>query len=85
MTNSDLRERADKIMALMDQADEIKTEIADRFADARNQGFTVSALRRAIKVARMDANQRARHDNEQMDLELYLDEIEGKAISVAAE
>ena len=79
MTNSDLRERAEKIIALMDQADEIKTEIADRFQDAKNQGFTVAALRKAIKIARMDGDKRQKHDTEQMDLLLYLAEIEGSA------
>ena len=79
MTNSDLRDRASKITALMDQADDIKTEIKDRYDDAKNAGYTVAALKRAIKLARMDADKRAKHDAAQMDLELYLAEIEGRA------
>lgn len=77
MTNSDLKQRAEKIIALMDQADEIKTEIADRFQDAKNQGFTVAALRKAIKVARLDGDKRAKHESAQLDFEMYLSEIEG--------
>jgi uncharacterized protein (UPF0335 family) len=83
MTNSDLRDRAEKIIALMDQADDLKTEIADRFADAKNAGFTVSALRKAIKVARMDGDKRKKHEAEQMDLEMYLAELEGRRIETA--
>ena len=79
MTNSDLSERARKIMALMDQADDLKTEIKDRYDDAKNAGYTVAALKRAIKIARMDADKRAKHEAAQMDLELYLAELEGRA------
>lgn len=78
MTNSDLRSRAQTIVALMDQADEIKTEIADRFQDAKNAGLTVSALRTAIRIHRLDGAKRAKHDAAQMDLEMYLSEIEGR-------
>lgn len=78
MTNSDLRSRAKTIVALMDQADEIKTEIADRFQDAKHAGFTVSALRSAIRIHRLDGDKRKKHDAAQMDLELYLSELEGR-------
>lgn len=78
MTNSDLRSRASTIITLMDQADEIKTEIADRFADAKNSGLTVSALRKAIKLHRLDATAREKHETEQTDLLMYLEEIEGR-------
>ena len=55
-----LGERADKITRLMEQRDDIATEIKDRFDDAKNAGYSVTALRRAIKVARMDDKQRGR-------------------------
>jgi len=79
MTNSDLRDRADKIIRLMEQADDLKTEIADRFEDAKNAGYTVKALRKAIKLHRMEADKRAKHESEQMDLEMYLAELEGQS------
>jgi uncharacterized protein (UPF0335 family) len=85
MTNSDLRDRANKIIRLMEQRDEIAVEITDRFQDAKNAGFTVSALKRAIKVSRLDADKRAKHESEQMDLEMYLAEIEGRPLREAAE
>lgn len=78
-TNSDLRDRADKIIRLMEQADDLKTEIADRFEDAKSAGYTVKALRKAIKLHRMEADKRAKHESEQMDLEMYLAELEGQS------
>lgn len=85
MTNSDLSARARTIIALMDQQDEIKQEIADRFEDAKNAGFTTSALRKAIKRYRMDPDKRARADQEDEEAQLYLFEIEGRSMREAAE
>ena len=85
MTNSDLKRWAEAIIALEDQRKDITTEIADRYQDAKNHGITVPALRKAIKLARMDAKQRAKHESEQMDLEMYLAEIEGRSLREAAE
>ena len=85
MTNSDLAARARSIMALEDQRTDIADDITERYADAKNAGFTVAALKRAIKIARMDGDKRARHEAEQMDIELYLAEIEGRSLREAAE
>jgi len=76
-TNSDLRERAEKIIRLMDAADDLKTEIKDRYDDAKNAGYTVSALKKAIKRYCMDADKRAKQESEQLDFETYLSELEG--------
>ena len=85
MTNSDLSARARSIMSLEDQKQDIADEITERYADAKNAGFTVAALKRAIKIARMDGEKRARHEAEQMDLMLYLAEIDGRVMKEAAE
>lgn len=84
-TNSDLRERAEKIIRLMEHRDDIATEIKDRFDDAKNAGYSVTALRKAIKVARMDDKQRARHDRDNEQFDLFLAEIEGRSMRDAAE
>lgn len=84
-SNSDLRDRADKIIRLMEAADDIATEIKDRFEDAKNAGFSAKALRKAIKISRMDADKRAKHETEQTDLLLYLAEIEGRSMREAAQ
>lgn len=85
MTNSDIKRRADAIIALEDQRKDITTEIADRYQDAKNAGYTVVALRKAIKLSRMGADKRAKHESEQMDIEMYLAEIEGRSLREAAE
>lgn len=85
MTNSDLRTRALEIIRLQETAEEAKEAVKVAFEVAENVGFTKKALRQAIKVHRMDADKRAKHDSEQMDLELYLAEIEGRQLRDAAE
>ena len=77
-SNSRLRDHADAIRALEDQRRQIAEDIKDRYTVAKSDGFTVTALRRAIKISDMDATRRAKHDSEQTDLELYLAEIEGR-------
>jgi hypothetical protein len=42
-------------------------------------------MRKAIRITTMDADKREKHDTEQMDLELYLREIEGRQMREAAE
>lgn len=82
---SDLRQRASHISALMDQRDDIDVEIKAAFEIAKSQGYNASALRKAIKIHRMDDKRREKHDTAQGDLMLYLEEIEGAAIREAAE
>ena len=85
MTNSDLKARAMTIQALLEQRDDISAEIKACFDSAASAGFNKSAMRRAIKITSMDADKREKHDTEQMDLELYLREIEGREMREAAE
>lgn len=84
MKNSDLRERAESIMRLMDQRDELTLDIKAAFDAAASVGFNKKAMRKAIKIASMDAAKREKHDSEQMDLEVYLSEIEGRQERAAA-
>ena len=84
MKNSDLRQRAESVMRLMDQRDEITADIKAAFDAAKSVGFNAQAMRKAVAIARMDAAKREKHESQQMDLELYLAEIEGKRLEVAA-
>jgi uncharacterized protein (UPF0335 family) len=84
-SNSDLARRIAAIASLEDQRKDITTEIADRYQDAKNQGYNVPSMRRAVKVNRMDASKRAKHDSDQMDFEMYLAEVEGRQLREAAE
>ena len=78
MTNSDLRQRAESILRLMEQRDELTADIKAAFDAAKSAGFNAAAMRKAVKIAAMSADKRAKHDQEQMDLELYIEEIEGR-------
>jgi len=76
MTNSDLRQRAEQIERLTAEIDELKLALAEAYDDAAAEGYSKSALRKAIKVHTMDARQREKHETEQSDIETYLAELE---------
>jgi uncharacterized protein (UPF0335 family) len=85
MTNSDLRRRAEQIERLTSEIEELKLALAEAYDDAASEGYSKSALRKAIKVHTMDARQRAKFDQEQGDLEIYLAELDGRTMQEAAE
>ena len=76
MTNSPISDYAQRIGNLMTEREECQQAIAEIYADAKADGITVAALRKAIKIARMDSVARERHETEQTDLLMYLDQIE---------
>lgn len=78
-TNSDLKRRALEIIERHEAVDEAKEDLKAAYDAAESVGFTKAALRAAIKIHRMDAEKRQKHDAAQMDLELYLAEIEGRS------
>jgi uncharacterized protein (UPF0335 family) len=59
--------------------------LQDEYATAASKGYNAKALRKAIKIFRMDADKRAKHESEQSDLLIYLDQLEGKTMREAAE
>ncbi len=81
MTNSDLAERAARIMQLEEQLEEYRLDVKAAYDAAESAGYTKKALKAAIRITRMGVEKRAKHDAAQMDLELYLAEIEGKSSS----
>jgi len=85
MTNSDLRRRAEQIISVMEQIEEMKLAIAEAYDDAAADGYTKSAMRAAIKIHRLDKRKRAKHDQAQADLETYLAELDGRTMQEAAE
>lgn len=71
---------ADRIAGLQSEIDELKAQIKDELQNAGNDGFTPAALKKAIKVYRMDASAREKHNQSQMDFETYLAALdEGEA------
>ena len=85
MTNSDLKARAQTIQALIQQRDDITAEIKACYDSAASAGFNKSAMKKAIKLASMSQDKRAKHDQEAQEIQLYLFEIEGGALSLAAD
>jgi uncharacterized protein (UPF0335 family) len=85
MINSDLRQRVESLLRLQDAVEAAQADLKQAYADAQNAGYTTAALRRAVKIHTLDAEKRAKHDQGQLDLELYLAEIEGRAMQEAAE
>ena len=85
MTNSDLRERADRLAKLHEDVEEAQAELKGAYDAAASAGYSKAALKKAMKIHTLDAAKRAKHDSAQMDLELYLAEIEGRSMREAAE
>ena len=85
LTNSDLRQRAQTIQALIEQRDDITAEIKACFDSAASAGFNKSAMRKAIKVANMSEDKRAKHEMDAQEVQLYLFEIEGRQMREAAQ
>ena len=84
MTNSDLKQRAQSIIRLIEQRDELSADIKAAFDAAASVGFNKQAMRKAIRIATLDSAKREKHENEQMDLEMYLAEIEDKPMREVA-
>lgn len=77
-SNSDLRQRAESIARLQTEVDEAKLALDEAYVDAALSGYSKTALRKAMKIHGLTADKRAKHEQEQTDLELYLAEIEGR-------
>lgn len=82
-SNSDLTRRAREIISREEAVEQAKEDLKAAYDAAESVGFTKKALKAAIKIHRLDADKRAKHDSAQMDLEMYLAEIEGRRIETA--
>jgi len=85
MTNSDLRQRAQLIARLHEAVDQAKEILAEAYDAAASDGYSKPALRKAVKIYRMEPDKRAKFDGEQTDIETYLAEIERGALLEAAQ
>ena len=77
-TNDRLKQIAAQIACLEDEKRELAEVIKEHYDTAKNEGFTVKALKQAIKIHSMDQDKRAKFDAEQTDLLLYLEQLEGR-------
>lgn len=80
-TNAALKQYADRLIRMEEERVALAADTKAIFDEAKAEGFTPSALRKAIKIHAMDADKRQKHDAEQMDLELYLQQLEGREAS----
>lgn len=71
---SDLKGIAGRIACVDAEIKDLQEQRKDMYAEAKSSGFTVSALRKAIAL-HWDSDKREKHENEQADLILYLDEL----------
>lgn len=81
---TDINYFANRIANLEDQSAAIKEDLKDEYKVAASKGFNAKALRKAIKIRRMDADKRAKHEAEQSDLILYLEALERSPERAAA-
>lgn len=84
-TNSDLKQRAESILRLIEQRDELSADIKAAFDAAKSVGFNPSAMRKAVRIAAMSSEKREKHEAEAEEVQLYLFAIEGREIREAAE
>jgi len=84
-TNTRLQAIARDIRGMEDRRAELAADIKALYEEAKSEGYTVSALRKAIKIHAMDADKRQKHDAEQLDLELYLAQIEGREVDLSVD
>ena len=77
MTRADAR-RAREIISREEAVEHAKEDLKAAYDAAESVGFTKKALRAAIKIHRLNADKRQKHDAGQLDLELYLATIEGR-------
>ncbi len=84
-TNSDLKQRAESILRLIEQRDELSADIKAAFDAAASVGFNKSAMRKAVRIAAMSSKTRQKYEAEAEEVQLYLAEIEGREMREAAE
>lgn len=68
---------AERITRLEDEALALKEDLKEVRSEAKSNGFNTKALNAAIKFHRMTSEQRQEAEQFQMELDLYVDAIEG--------
>jgi uncharacterized protein (UPF0335 family) len=70
--NGQLKSIVERINRLMDDRDEISSDIRDVFTEAKGAGFDIPALRAIVRVQREDAEKRR---NREAMIDLYRGEL----------
>jgi uncharacterized protein (UPF0335 family) len=69
---SQLRSIIERIERLEEEKKGIADDIKDVYAEAKGNGYEVKALRRVVRIRRMDQSQKAAHDEVENILETYM-------------
>jgi len=70
-----LKSVTERLNRLMDHKEEISADINEVLKEAKSNGLEPKLIRKALKVARMDDKAKAKAQQEQDTLELYLNDI----------
>jgi uncharacterized protein (UPF0335 family) len=70
--NGQLKALVERINRLMDDRDEISSDIRDVFAEAKGSGYDIPALRAIVRAQREDAEKRR---NREAMIDLYRGEL----------
>jgi uncharacterized protein (UPF0335 family) len=67
-----LKSIVERIERLEEEKKSLADDIRDVYAEAKGNGFEVKALRRIVRIRRMDASQRSANDQVESILEVYM-------------
>ncbi|MET4210506.1 GapR family DNA-binding domain-containing protein [Bradyrhizobium sp. LA2.1] len=70
--NGQLKSLVERINKLMDDRDEVSSDIRDVFTEAKSDGFDIPALRAIIRAQREDAEKRR---NREAMIDMYRGEL----------
>lgn len=75
-SSDNVKQRLQSIVERVERLEEEKkatsNDIRDVYAEAKGDGFEVKALRRIVRLRRMDASQKAANDEVETILETYM-------------
>ena len=70
-----LRSLVERIVRIEEEKKGLSEDIRDIYGEAKSDGFEVKALRRVVRIQRMDQSQKAAHEEVETILETYLQSL----------
>ena len=74
--DNDLKDRIDRIIFLLPEIQSMREDIATIYADAKNDGYNVDAMKRLVKVASADETKQEKMRQLSECMELYAGQIQ---------
>ncbi|WP_316234639.1 DUF2312 domain-containing protein [Bradyrhizobium sp. SZCCHNR1020] len=72
MAADQLRSFVERIVKLEEEKKTLSEDIRDVYGEAKSSGYEVKALRKVVRLQRMDQSQKAAHDEVETILETYM-------------